>query len=120
MVATMLILSIVCLVGLGVFFWERNKALLEESQYNSDMAKDYRTTAIVFWVVAGVFLLLILCLCGRIRLATRMIAAAADFITDRKTVLLVPVLMALKISLFILWWIMTFAYVFSMGTIRYD
>lgn len=49
-----------------------------------------------------------------------MISAAADFIGERKRTLLVPVLLTLNLGLFVLIWIVCFAYVFSTGELRYD
>ena len=49
-----------------------------------------------------------------------MIAAAADFIGERKRTLLVPILLTLTIGLFLLVWIVCFAYIFSTGELRYD
>jgi len=119
MVAFVLIGSIVALAGLGVFFWQRYKTFSIE---NPEMqgASDYKWVAIGLWIATGVLLLLILMLYGRIRVATKMIAAAADFITDRMMLLLIPVLSILFIAAFFVWWSFSFIYIFSIGTLRYD
>ena len=40
--------------------------------------------AIILWVLSALFLILIYCVFDRIKLASKMIAATADFITDEK------------------------------------
>lgn len=120
MISIMLIGSLAALILFGVFSWNKYKELSNESNYNQDTANTYKNTAIVLWILAGVFLLLILCLLGRIRLGARLIEASADFITDQPIVMLVPVIFAVKIALFIAIWTIAFIYTFSNGTIRYD
>lgn len=120
MITIMLIGSLAALVVFGWLSWIKYTDLLAESDQNKDSAQTYKTTAIVLWCVAGVFLLLILCLISRIRLGAKMIQSAADFITDTPTVMLVPVFFTIKQAAFILLWVITFAYTFSVGTLRYD
>ena len=120
MIGIMLLGSLAALIAFGVFNWLRYKELLKESNFNQEVADSHKNTAIVFWVLAGVFLLLILCLISRIKLAVKMIQAAADFITDEKVVLFSPIIFALITFAFIAYWIISFAYVFSVGTLRYD
>lgn len=122
MITIMLLGSLAALISFGVFNWLHYKELIENSTAEVDVknAESYKNTAIVFWVLAGVFLLLILCLISRIKLAVKMIRAAADFITDEKIVLFAPILFSFMTFAFIIWWIITFAFTFSNGTLRYD
>lgn len=120
MVVLMIVIGLASFVGFGVFCWVRYKQIMEESQFNEEIARNYKITAIVFWVLAGVFTFLICCLYKRIKLAIKMIKAAADFVTDKKSVLLSPIIVVLIMGVFILVWIVCFAYVFSVGEIRYD
>lgn len=82
MIALILILSLVALVCGGIFFWIKGNNLSEDNPNNSDNEDNYHIFAILFWVAAFFFLLIICCLYNRIKLASRMIAATADFITD--------------------------------------
>lgn len=45
---------------------------------------------------------------------------ASDFITDKKTVLLSPIITLLFTTLFLIIWLISFIYVFSVGSLRYD
>lgn len=120
MICIMITGSIGGLIGFGVFNWYEKIALEKESVYNEDLAYDFKVTAIVCWVVAGVLLLLVLCLISRIKLAAKMIAAAADFITDVPSTLFIPVLLSLVLAVFLVWWLVSFSFLFSVGELRYD
>lgn len=120
MITLMLVGSLTALILFGALSWKRYTNLIQESDYNKDTASTFKNTAIVLWVLAGIFLLLILCLISRIRIGAKMIAAAADFITDQPSVMFVPIFFTLKNAVFILLWVIAFAYTFSNGTIRYD
>ena len=113
-------LGLFAFVGFGLFCWLRRKEIMNESNFNEDLAKNYQSTAIVFWVLAAVFALLVCCLISRIKLAVKLIQSASDFITERKHVLISPIITYFFISFFTLVWIVCFSYVFSVGKVRYD
>ncbi len=120
MIMIMLFGSLAALAGFGVFSWYKYKALEDESVYNKELADNYKTTAIVFWVLAGIFFILVCCLVSRIKLAAKMIAAAADFLTDIKSTLLVPIILTGILCVFTIFWSISFTYLFSVGNLRYD
>ena len=60
-----------------------------------------------------------LCLCSQINLALKIIKAAADFVTDRKMVLLVPLIFGVMIAAFLVYWIFAFLMIYSNGEISY-
>ena len=120
MICIMLTGSIASLIAFGIFNWYEKLALERESVYNEELAKDYKITAIVSWVIAVIFLLLILCLLSRIKLAVKMISASANFINDVPSTLLIPIFLSFIITLFLTWWIISFSYLFSVGELRYD
>ena len=66
------------------------------------------------------FLLFILCLCSSIKTAAKLISSAADFLSERKRVLLIPVFLCLVFCVFFLWWLLSFVYLFSVGDLRHD
>ena len=120
MIMVMLLGSLVALIFFGVINWNKYKDFSEESDYNQNTANNYKNTAIVLWVLSGIFLLLILCLIGRIKLAAKMMQAAADFITDRPSVLLVPIIYTFLTAGFIIWWMVTFLYMYSVGELKHS
>lgn len=73
----------------------------------------------MLWSLTAIALLAICCLWSRIRLAIQVIQATADFITDYQLVLLVPIINIVILLLFILYWLYSGAYIFSVGTPEY-
>ena len=65
-------------------------------------------------------LVVILCLCNKIRTGTKLIEASSQFISSNPSILVVPFIQILKLFLFWTWWTFTFALLFSIGDIRYD
>jgi Plasma-membrane choline transporter len=53
---------------------------------------------------------------SRIKLASRIIEATADYITDIKRIIIVPILMTIILLFYLLWWSYSGAYLFSAGT----
>ena len=62
MIFFMLFGSLAGLIGFGIFSWYKYKNLIKQSVYNEDIAKGYKTTAIICWVIGSIFFLFILCL----------------------------------------------------------
>lgn len=69
-----------------------------------------RWYGVACWVGAGLIILILLCLCNRIRLAVAVCKAAAGFITDVCSVMLVPIIMSM--ASLILWIICLVSMVF--------
>eukprot|EP00742_Colponemidia_sp_Colp-10_P000683 GILJ01000743.1.p1 GENE.GILJ01000743.1~~GILJ01000743.1.p1 ORF type:complete len:610 (-),score=97.51 GILJ01000743.1:91-1884(-) len=72
----------------------------------------------VFYGLSGVSVLLVLCMFNRIRLAIAIMKAAALFIGDVKSTLLVPPCMFLASAAFYTYWIITTLYIVSSGDVR--
>ena len=49
-----------------------------------------------------------------------MISIAADFVNERRSALLIPLLLILFSFIFLVWWLVTFVFIFSTGELRYD
>jgi hypothetical protein len=57
---------------------------------------------------------------SRIKLAARIIQATADYITDIKRIIFVPVIMMIALMLYLAWWSYSGAYLFSVGETKHD
>jgi len=79
----------------------------------------YFTLAIILWVLAAISILFVICLCSQINLALKIINASSDFIGDRKSVLIVPLIFASLLAVFVIFWIFSFLMVYSTGEIEY-
>lgn len=60
------------------------------------------------------------CLWSRIKLAARIIQATADYITDVKRILIVPIIMTIALIAYLLWWSYSGAHIFSIGHTEWD
>ena len=53
---------------------------------------NYRNLAIFLWVLGGVYILFIFCICGQISLAIKLIKSSSNFISSTFTTLLIPLI----------------------------
>lgn len=75
--------SIIGLALFGVHNWMKYKSILEESTLKEEEANEFKIIAIVCWVLAGIFLILVCCLFSSIKLAAKLISIASDFVNER-------------------------------------
>lgn len=68
--------------------------------------------------IEGLSLLLIICYYKSIRTAVSVIEAAADFVTDVKRIVVIPILMMLFIAGFLAYWIATSVFLMSSGEFK--
>ena len=73
--------------------------------------------AIGLWVVAGVSLLLIVCLFNRIRLAIAVMEEASHYVRDVIWAFFVPVVMFVLGAAFLVFWFIVTLYLYSSGDI---
>lgn len=64
--------------------------------------------------------LAIVCLFNRIKLAVKVIEAAADFVSDYKEIVLVPILLVVIAGLYCVYWIYGLAWIFSTGEVYHN
>lgn len=108
-----LISIFIMIAGLGVW------AFFSKSNY-STTDQNYKYLlygAYILWAVAGLYLLILLCLCNRIRLGLSVIKCTADFVNSTPTIFLIPLVFVLIIAAFLVAWVITCLYIFSVGDI---
>ena len=69
------------------------------------------------WGIAGLSLLIIVCLCGKINLAIAVLKAAADFSRDVCQAIFVPIGLFVVILAFFAFWIYISIYIYSSGPV---
>ena len=140
----MIIAVLVGLILLGVFCWMEYRTILNENadvqkiendpnntqdpndpnakteeenstEFGKNKASKWKTWAIILWVVAGLFFLFILLLCGRIAMASDVLESAGEFVQSQPSVFFIPFLFFILLIILVLWWIPTFAYLSSCG-----
>jgi hypothetical protein len=71
---------------------------------------------IMLWVLAGIYFILLLCCCSRIQLGVAIMEATSDFVKDTTSIFLVPLIFFFIIGAWMVFWIISAIYVFSVGT----
>lgn len=134
------------LILFGVFCWKEYQSLLNENvdipklqaqgstmdynspsaqvaaedstEYGNDQATKWKTAAIVFWILAGVFFIIILFLCGRIALAAKVMESAAEFVHDEPSVFKLPLFFGFMLLVLFAFWLPTMALLCGTGDLQ--
>ena len=73
---------------------------------------------ILCWILTGVYFIILLCCCSRIRLGVAIMEAASDFVKSTPSVFTVPFTFFFIIAAWIVFWVFSAVYVFSVGDIQ--
>ena len=117
---SMIIGAVVAFTVFCVFITKRYMETIKSKEDDLDNEKTYLWIMIISWASLLVMLCCLCCMCSRIQLAIKIIQATADFITDVKTVLLVPIIFMFITVSYILWWAFIGAKLFSTGKTYWD
>ena len=106
-------LILVCLTGLGAFFFVKREEYDEvnDSEYYNAMI----VLAWIFWGFAFIWLIFIICMCNRIRLAVALLEATARYIHENCYITLVPFLFFLISIAWYAYWIVLSIFLYSTG-----
>lgn len=86
----------------------------------SDKNFNYMTIgSYVIWGIAGTYLLILLCLCNRIRLGVAIIKCTSQFIQGTWSVFFIPITFVIATGVWITAWLFTAVFLFSVGTLTY-
>ncbi|CAE8630585.1 unnamed protein product [Polarella glacialis] len=80
---------------------------------NADLRKALEICAYALWVLAGVYVILVICFVDRIRLAIAVNQVAAKFVGNTKLIVTVPIVQALIGIVWCLLWALSAAYLIS-------
>lgn len=116
----MIIAMIAALGLLGWMFFKNYRSLQEDKDPSNDNDKMYLYLSWVTWGVAGVLVCCFCCFFSQINLASKIIAATADYITDYSRIIIVPILTLTMLVAYLLWWGYSGAYLFSIGDLKYN
>jgi len=107
--------SFVFLVGLGFYFvFTRNRAgAAHNDQYGWNIF-----FGCCCWVGAFLVFFFVCCFCKSLRIAIAVVQASADFITDTKRILLVPIIGFVIVVIFYIIWISVAICVYTIGDIK--
>jgi hypothetical protein len=110
------IFLILCsLAGLGYLFQDRIDyyAALDNETYTIAM----KVLCGFFYALAGIWLLVVLFMCNRIRLAIALVECTARYVGSTWSLFIVPLLFFLCSALFYAYWVAISVYLYSSGTV---
>jgi hypothetical protein len=95
-----------CFIGAGfvAFYYYTNQLSKAKTQEQKDDATCFLVLAIIAWVLALVYLIVVLCSCHSLRVSIAVIDTAADFFSDTKRIVFAPMIyFCLWVCIFIFW-----------------
>lgn len=75
---------------------------------------------IMIWILAGIYACLLACCYRRIQLAISIVDAASDFVGTTPRVFAIPFVFFFFSASFIIWWVISAIWVFSVGEVEYS
>jgi solute carrier family 44 (choline transporter-like protein), member 1 len=109
-ISFILILAILVASGIYVF--------ISASNYTSG-DKTYeimRGMGILLWILAGIYFIILLCCCSRIRLGIAIMEATSSFVRMNLSVFFIPLVFFVIIGCWATFWVISAIYVYSVGT----
>ena len=70
---------------------------------------------ILLWILSGIYLILLCCCWRQIQLGAAIMEAASDFVRSKMSVFLIPLVFFILIGVWIVWWIISAVWVYSVG-----
>lgn len=119
-IMVMMVAMIVALGLLGWMFYKNYRTLQTDNDPSNDNDKLYLYLSYGTWGVAAVLLCCFCCFYSQIHLASKIIGATADYITDYSRIIIVPIISLAMLVAYLLWWMYSGAYLFSIGTLKYN
>lgn len=108
------IFATIAILGGGGYWAYRYRENYDEADNNYN----YITYgAYILWGLAGLFFIIMICCCNRIRLAVAIMKVTGQFIYNTPTILFIPVIFLILCGLWIVAWVFTALYIFSVGEI---
>ena len=111
-----ILLIFVALIGLGVVFQKR-------MNYYQDINDDtyYKIMlafTIIFYSLGGIWFLIVICSCNKIRLAIALTEVGAIFVWKVMSIVFVPFLFFIIVSLYLAYWVALSVFIYSSGEIN--
>lgn len=123
--------SIVGVYAFGIFIsvksWQKYKSIKTEDSSSKQATHEllananfYKYVSITLWCLLSLLFLITLCLFSRIKLAVQIIQAAAEFVSEEKGIILVPITIFLVQVAYLAIWLFGLAAIFSTGDLEYN
>lgn len=119
-VTLVIVLFFVLIILLGYLCLRSHLALKTNDDPSDDNDKHFLIGCIVLWSLALILALCVCCLWSRIQIAILVIEATADYITDWQKIFFVPFIVIGMLLLYLVWFLFTGLYLFSVGEATYS
>jgi hypothetical protein len=103
------VLIFVLLLGGGFYVY------YSAEDYQGHTISVMRGMGILLWILTGIYALILLCCCSRIRLGVAIMEAASDFVRSTPQIFTVPFMFFFIIGGWVVFWVVSAIYVFSVG-----
>lgn len=107
-------LILVLLVGGGAYVFSQSKNYEDGDNTKSVM----KWMGILLWIIACIYLVILLCCCGRIRMGIAIMEATSNFVRDTMSIFFVPIIFFAFIIVWIFYWVISAVYVYSVGEVK--
>eukprot|EP01017_Pseudomicrothorax_dubius_P014196 TRINITY_DN165_c0_g1_i17.p1 TRINITY_DN165_c0_g1~~TRINITY_DN165_c0_g1_i17.p1 ORF type:complete len:497 (-),score=121.24 TRINITY_DN165_c0_g1_i17:32-1522(-) len=119
LVWVIILLYLIGLSALGYFFFKQNEEFAQRKDLPEEerLKKQKMFVALAYgtWGLTVLSLALICCWFQKIQIVTEVLAAAAEYVASETLTLLLPPIIFVLSMIFILYWIVTLAYLWSSG-----
>lgn len=108
------VLIFVLLVGGGFYVYFLNTNYVD----TDNTKKVMKGMGILLWILSGIYLIILCCCWSRIQLGTAIMEAASDFVRNCPSVFFIPFIFFFIISAWIVFWVISALYVYSVGEVE--
>lgn len=106
------ILIFALLLGGGFYVYY----LADHYDVNDHTRQVMQGMGILLWILTGIYTIILLCCCSRIRLGIAIMDAASDFVRSTPQIITVPFMFFFIVGAWVVFWVISAVYVFSVGT----
>jgi choline transporter-like protein 2/4/5 len=112
---TTILLILAALAGLGYLFHQKMEDYKKVNDEQYELAM--KVLAGLFYSLAGIWLIMIIFMCNRIRLAIALSEVTATYLSQKCSVYLIPVFFISVSISYVAYWVVLSVYLYSSGTI---
>lgn len=120
MIKFMIALYAIIMFTLGAAMFYNYVTIMNRTDIHEDEKNGMLIFALIIWGLLLLFLCMIWCSWKRVKLAATILQATADYLTDVKRVMFVPIVLFFMLVAFLAWWMYSGAYLFSSGDVMHD
>ncbi len=102
---------VVLLVGGGFYVY----FIATKYEMGDNTRKAMQGMGILLWILSGIYLIILCCCWSRIKLGCAIMEASSDYVANTPSVLFVPLIFFVICGAWVVWWVISAIYVYSVG-----